>query len=72
MKARGISSEEGQKLLLQRRPHVNPRLTERPVVREYASDLAQKWGVLDEFEGEEYERVLTEVALNDGTVVTAS
>ena len=33
--------------------------------------LADHWTRLDEFEGEEYERVLTTVKLKDGTAVDA-
>ena len=39
MKYRGMSMEEGQAKLLECRPHVNPSLTERPVVREFAESL---------------------------------
>jgi len=35
MKRHGITPQEGQRLLLDRRPHVNPRLTERQVVQEF-------------------------------------
>lgn len=33
--------------------------------------LAEQWTYLDEFEGEDYERVLTAVKLEDGTTVDA-
>lgn len=36
MKYRGLSMAEGQAKLLESRPHVNPRLTQRAVVREFA------------------------------------
>lgn len=36
IKYRGLTMHEGQKQLLESRAHINPRLTERPVVREYA------------------------------------
>ncbi|MFN9363168.1 MAG: dual specificity protein phosphatase family protein [Planctomycetota bacterium] len=39
MHSRGMSLDEAQRHLLNCRPHVNPRLTERPVVRRYAEDL---------------------------------
>ncbi|MCA9106723.1 MAG: dual specificity protein phosphatase family protein [Planctomycetales bacterium] len=31
----GLTPEQGQQLLLERRPHINRRLVERPVVREF-------------------------------------
>ena len=40
MKYRGMTMDEGQAKLLECRGHVNPRLTERPVVIEYAKQLA--------------------------------
>ena len=39
MKYRGMSAEQAQRRLLECRPHVNPRLTLRPVVREFAQKL---------------------------------
>ena len=39
MKYRDMTMEEGQAELLRHRPHVNPRLTERPVVREFAESV---------------------------------
>ncbi len=33
--ARGMSRQEAQQLLIQRRPHVNPKIAERPVVIEF-------------------------------------
>ncbi len=36
-----------------------------------SANLAQHWARLDAFEGEGYERVLTEVKLADGTVLDA-
>lgn len=40
MKYRGLSAEEAQLRLLQSRPHINPRLTERPVVKQFSQHLA--------------------------------
>lgn len=40
MKYRGMTMQEGQTQLLQSRPHINPKLTERPVVREFAKTLS--------------------------------
>lgn len=37
IKHRSMSPEQGQALLLKHRAHINPRLTERPVVREFHS-----------------------------------
>lgn len=39
MKYRSMSAAEGQELLLKCRPHVNPRLTKRPVVQAFAETL---------------------------------
>ena len=39
MKYRDLSPRDGQARLLQARPHLNPHLTERPVVREFARHL---------------------------------
>ena len=39
MKYRGLTMEEGQRALLEARSHVNDRLTQRPVVREFANNL---------------------------------
>jgi atypical dual specificity phosphatase len=39
MKYRGMTMEEGQAALLKARPHVNHRLTQRPVVQEFARTL---------------------------------
>ncbi len=39
MKYRGLTMEEAQATLLSARPHVNQRLTNRPVVREFAELL---------------------------------
>lgn len=41
MKYRGMTMHEGQAKLLSCRSHVNPRLTERPVVIEFANKLAE-------------------------------
>ena len=40
MKYRGVTMEEGQAKLLESRPHVNRRLTERPVVQQFAESIA--------------------------------
>lgn len=37
MKYRGLSMQAGQAKLLNARPHINPRLTERPVVQAFAA-----------------------------------
>ena len=39
MKYRGMTMDEGQAALLAARPHVNSRLTERAVVREFANSI---------------------------------
>ncbi len=39
MKHFGLTAAEGQFVLLEKRPHVNARLTERPVVQKYESSL---------------------------------
>ena len=39
MKHRGMTPEQGQAKLLESRPHVNPRLTERPVIKQFAASL---------------------------------
>ncbi len=39
---RGLSPTEAQALLLSKRPHINPRLTERAVVREFAAGLSDE------------------------------
>ena len=36
MKYRGMSMQQGQEALLKARPHINPRLTQRPVVQQFA------------------------------------
>ena len=36
MKYRGMSMQQAQDALLKARPHINPRLTERPVVHQFA------------------------------------
>jgi atypical dual specificity phosphatase len=36
MKYRGMSMQQAQEALLKARPHINPRLTERPVVHQFA------------------------------------
>jgi len=40
MKYRGLSMEQAQAKLLESRPHVNRRLTERPVVQQFATTVA--------------------------------
>ena len=35
IKEHGMTPEQGQKLLLEKRPHVNPKLVERPVVQTF-------------------------------------
>jgi atypical dual specificity phosphatase len=44
MKYRGLTMHQGQKQLLESRAHVNPRLTERPVIQQFADqhDLHQR------------------------------
>lgn len=42
IQARGLSAQEGQTLLLKHRPHVNPCLTERPVVQKFEELYAGK------------------------------
>lgn len=39
MKYRGMTSAEAQAELLRCRPHINPRLTQRPVVQQFESQL---------------------------------
>jgi len=39
---RGMTPDAAQALLLEKRPHINPRLTERPVVGEFFRQLAVK------------------------------
>jgi atypical dual specificity phosphatase len=41
---RQMSPEQAQQYLLNHRPHVNPRLTERSVVKEFVADLGQSKG----------------------------
>ncbi len=41
MKYRGMSKEQAQAKLLESRPHINPHLTERPVVQSYAAKLKE-------------------------------
>jgi len=35
MKSKQISSAQAQELLLLKRPHINPRLVDRPAVKEF-------------------------------------
>ena len=39
MKARQISKEQAQRILLEKRPHINSRLTQRPVVAKYEREF---------------------------------
>ena len=39
MKHFGLTADEAQFVMLEKRPHVNPKLTERPVVQKYESSL---------------------------------
>jgi len=39
MKYRGMTMDEAQAALLAARPHINPRLTERAVVQQFASEI---------------------------------
>ena len=39
VKYRGMTVEGAQKLLLEKRPHINPRLGERPVVQQFVAEL---------------------------------
>ncbi len=41
MKYRGLTPDQAQLLLLQSRPHINPRLTQRPVVMQFYKALAK-------------------------------
>jgi atypical dual specificity phosphatase len=41
MKYRDMTMEEAQDELLRHRPHINPKLTERPVVREFAETMQE-------------------------------
>ena len=42
MKSKNMSAAEAQQLLLEKRPHVNAHLTERPVVQKFEAEQAQK------------------------------
>ncbi|TWU41919.1 dual specificity protein phosphatase family protein [Novipirellula artificiosorum] len=42
MKYRGLSIEQAQEKLLLARPHINPHLGDRPVVKQFAQQLAQE------------------------------
>ena len=42
IQTQGLNAEEGQDLLLRCRPHVNPRLTERPVVQQFENKYFHK------------------------------
>ncbi len=50
---------------------LNPGGDEVPGLVFESSDLTSYWHELDRFEGKEYERVLTQVLLEDGTVIDA-
>lgn len=39
MKSQQISSKAAQKILLEKRPHINPRLTQRPVVQRFEQEF---------------------------------
>ncbi len=39
MRAKQISAAEGQKWLIEKRPHINQRLTERPVVQQFEKEF---------------------------------
>ena len=39
IKYRQMTMEQAQQELLKLRPHINPRLTERPVVKEFAASI---------------------------------
>ena len=41
IKYRGMTMEEGQAALLLARSHINPRLTQRPVVQQFAENVGQ-------------------------------
>lgn len=43
MKYRGMTMKQAQAKLIEARPHTNPRLTERPVVREFAEKFGLGW-----------------------------
>jgi hypothetical protein len=40
MKYRGLTAQQAQAKLIEARPHINPHLAERPVVREFAKRLS--------------------------------
>lgn len=42
IQTQGLSAEEGQQVLLRCRPHVNPRLVERPVVQQFENKYFKK------------------------------
>ena len=42
IQAKGMSAAAGQQLLLERRPHVNPRLPSRKVVQQFEEMYGQK------------------------------
>lgn len=46
MKYRGLSAEDAQARLLQSRPHINPRLTQRPVVQQFAAKIRSSTSVV--------------------------
>ncbi len=41
VKYRGMTPQAAQALLLEKRPHINPRLTQRPVVQQFVAELEQ-------------------------------
>ena len=42
MKYRGMTADEAQATLLRTRPHINPRIAERPVVKEFAKRMGHE------------------------------
>jgi atypical dual specificity phosphatase len=42
IQTQGMTAMDGQQLLLKSRPHVNPRLTERPVVQQFEAKYGKK------------------------------
>lgn len=42
MKYRGLTMDDAQQCLLDARPHINPRLNQRPVVRQFAESILKR------------------------------
>jgi atypical dual specificity phosphatase len=42
MKAKGMTRQAAQELLLEKRPHANPRIAQRPVILEFEKKLARE------------------------------